>query len=199
MQTIGSYTDLPQSFYSQFTPYFTRVSAPAGTFLWRQGDTADGLYLIESGSLRATYEYNADDRVLETMVAGTVAGDLSTLSDTHRNATVVAERDSVLWKLAPASLAKMEKEKPEAAATFVKIVLKGELRRDGGRRLANIQPLSRKLMSLLRILLLCYRKMLSNVRGKGQCMLHIVGSRPDGVYWCCGEHGAICPSVVAAI
>lgn len=126
MQTIGSYTDAPQSFFAQFTPYFSRVSAPAGSTLWRQGDVADGLYLIESGSLRATYEYNADDRVLETMVAGTVAGDLSTLSDTHRNATVVAERDSVLWKLAPESLAKLEKERPEGAAAFVKIVLKGK-------------------------------------------------------------------------
>lgn len=58
------------------------------------------------------------------MVAGTVAGDLSTLSDTHRNATVVAERDSVLWKLSPESLGRMEKEKPEGAAAFVKVVLK---------------------------------------------------------------------------
>ncbi|KLT44231.1 hypothetical protein CC85DRAFT_283747 [Cutaneotrichosporon oleaginosum] len=124
LQTIGSYTDAPESFFTQFAPYFARVAAPAGTTLWRQGEAADGLYLIESGSLRATYEYNADDRVLETMVAGTVAGDLSTLSETHRNATVVAERDAVLWKLAPHALAKMEKDQPEAAAMFVKIVLK---------------------------------------------------------------------------
>ncbi|BEJ14864.1 hypothetical protein CspHIS471_0406310 [Cutaneotrichosporon sp. HIS471] len=124
MQTMGCYTDASEAFFSQFAPYFSRVFAPAGTTLWRQGEAADGLYLIESGSLRATYEYNAEDRVLETMVAGTVAGDLSTLSDTTRNATVVAERDAVLWKLAPNSLAKMEKDKPEAAAMFVKIVLK---------------------------------------------------------------------------
>ncbi|GMK57284.1 hypothetical protein CspeluHIS016_0401180 [Cutaneotrichosporon spelunceum] len=124
VQTMGCYTDAPETFFSQFAPYFKRVPAPAGTTLWKQGEAADGLYIIERGSLRATYEYNADDRVLETMVAGTVAGDLSTLSDTTRNATVVAERDAVLWKLAPDSLAKMEKDIPEAAAMFVKVVLK---------------------------------------------------------------------------
>lgn len=33
------------------------------------------------------------------MVAGTAAGEMTFLSRTKRNATVVAERDSVLWKM----------------------------------------------------------------------------------------------------
>lgn len=57
-------------------------------------------YLIESGMLRATYVFT--DRahsIVESMVAGTVAGEMSFLSRSKRNATVVAERDSVLWKM----------------------------------------------------------------------------------------------------
>lgn len=55
-------------------------------------------YLIESGMLRASYTFLTHS-ISESMVAGTAAGEMSFLSRTKRNATVVAERDSVLWKL----------------------------------------------------------------------------------------------------
>lgn len=126
VQTMGSYTDEPETFFAQFTDYFKQVIAHAGDILWRQGDDSDGLYFIEAGSLRATYEYHSEEHLVqETMVAGTVAGDLSTLSGTLRNATVVAERDSVLWKLSTEALARMAKEKPEASGHFTKLLLKG--------------------------------------------------------------------------
>jgi SulP family sulfate permease len=60
------------------------------------------------------------------MVAGTIAGDLSTLSGTSRNATTVAERDCVLWKMDSIGLEDLEKDHPEVARWFTKIVLKGE-------------------------------------------------------------------------
>ena len=59
-------------------------------------------------------------------MALTIAGDLSTLSDTRRNATVVAERDSVLWKMDMEGLERLEKEKQDVAQRFVRNVLKGE-------------------------------------------------------------------------
>jgi hypothetical protein len=58
------------------------------------------MYLIESGMLRASYLFlDQSHSICESMVAGTTAGELTFLSRTKRNATVVAERDSVLWKL----------------------------------------------------------------------------------------------------
>lgn len=126
MQTLGSYAEDDEEFFAKFAPYFKQVVAHAGEVLWRQGEKPNGLYLIESGSLRATYTYDDHaELVQETMVAGTVAGDLSTLSDTPRNCTVVAERDCVLWKLDEAKLAQMEKEQPENTHKFIKIILKG--------------------------------------------------------------------------
>lgn len=50
--------------------------------------------------LRATYVFtDRSHSIVESMVAGTVAGEMSFLSRSKRNATVVAERDSVLWKM----------------------------------------------------------------------------------------------------
>lgn len=127
MQIFESYSNEEDAFFRELAPYFKQVVAHAGDVLWHQGDNADGLYLIEAGSLRATYSYDEhSEAIQETMVAGTVAGDLSTLSDTLRNATVVAERECVLWKLEPESLAHMEKDKPEVAGRFIKLVLKGK-------------------------------------------------------------------------
>jgi SulP family sulfate permease len=136
LQTFGSYESdaaVPDiqsiEFLHKLAPYFTQVVASHGTVLWNQRDQADGLYLIESGSLRATYLYD-DHRTLiqETMVAGTIAGDLSTLSATSRNATVVAEGYCVLWKLETAKLQQMEEKDSATARRFIKIVLKGEYR-----------------------------------------------------------------------
>ena len=125
--TFGSYTAEDHSILNAIAPYFTRLAAPSGTNLWSQGDRPDALYLIESGSLRATYAY--DDHggsVQETMVAGTIAGDLSLLSDTARNASVVVDREAILWRLDQAALESLERDQGEVARRFIQIVLKGE-------------------------------------------------------------------------
>ena len=128
LQTIGSYSTTDSiEFFHSLVPYLVQVFVPASSTLWHQHDQTNGLYLIESGSLRATYAYDVHRSwIQETMVAGTIAGDLSTLSDTMRNATVVAERDCVLWKLDRENLKRLEEEEPEVARRFIEIVLKGE-------------------------------------------------------------------------
>ena len=127
-QTLGSYASTPLTFESltALVPYFHQVVLSSGKILWNQDDPADGLYLIESGSLRATYTYGDHGKTIsETMVAGTIAGDLSTLSDTKRNATVVAERVCVLWMLRKEELSRMEREDASLAMKLIQVVLKG--------------------------------------------------------------------------
>lgn len=131
LQTFSDYfdepTQNPHDFFYQIVPYLSAVQTKAGQVIFERDETADALYLIESGCLRATYEYEDHcELIQETMVAGTVAGELTMLSASKRNATVVAERDSRLWKLDQAGLEQMERERPEVARRFVKIVLKGE-------------------------------------------------------------------------
>lgn len=50
--------------------------------------------------LRANYIFlDRQHSIVESMVAGTISGEMSFLSRTKRNATVTAERDSVLWRM----------------------------------------------------------------------------------------------------
>lgn len=128
VQTFASYPDAPPpSFYASLAPFFTRRHVSTNEVLWKQGEPADALYIIEAGSLRATYAYH-DDRewIQETMVAGTVAGDLSMLSQTQRNATVVVERPGTLWYLDREGLKGMYEQDAQKAKEFVRVVLKGE-------------------------------------------------------------------------
>jgi sulfate permease, SulP family len=94
--------------------------------LWKQGDFADGLYVIEAGVLRATYCFATHTPAIEeSMVPGTLAGELSGLAGLPRNATVVVERAAVLWYLSGEALSRLQAEYPELARTFTALVLKG--------------------------------------------------------------------------
>jgi SulP family sulfate permease len=110
----------------QLTPYFERVTVPAGHVLWKQGDSADGLYVIEAGVLRATYCFAAHTPAIEeSMVPGTLAGELSGLAGLPRNATVIVEQAAVLWYLDGEALGRLQAEHSELARTFTALVLKG--------------------------------------------------------------------------
>lgn len=110
----------------QLVPYFERITVPTGHVLWKQGDAADGLYVIGAGVLRATYRFAAHTPVIEeSMVPGTLAGELSGLAGLARNATVVVERTAVLWRLDGDALRRLDAERPELARTFTALVLKG--------------------------------------------------------------------------
>ncbi|KAI6096494.1 sulfate transporter family-domain-containing protein [Pisolithus sp. B1] len=105
--------------------YFTRLSLPPGHVLWDIGDTPDGLCVIESGVLRASYRFGLHTRVIgESMVSGSLAGELSGLSGLPRNARVAVEREAVVWWLGGETLRRLEREDAGLAWTFVRMVLK---------------------------------------------------------------------------
>lgn len=106
--------------------YLQRTPVPGGLVLWKQDDPSDGLYIVESGVLRASYQFAHNMQTIEeSMVPGAVAGELSALSGLPRNATVIVERPAILWKLSSESLLRLETEEPELARTFLRLVLKG--------------------------------------------------------------------------
>ncbi|KAF9505966.1 hypothetical protein BS47DRAFT_1378186 [Hydnum rufescens UP504] len=125
IKTFAAHLELDEGFLTRVAPYFRSSILSAGTTVYRQGDPADGLYLIESGVLRATYRF-ADhlDLIEESCVAGTLSGELTALAGEPRNATVVAERQAVVWKLSVQDLARLERDHPQDAKLLIKLVLK---------------------------------------------------------------------------
>ncbi|KAI0821728.1 sulfate transporter family-domain-containing protein [Trametes gibbosa] len=125
VRVFSSYEAIDRDTYAPLMPYLVRMPVPSGTVLWKQGDAPDGLYVVESGILRATYRFaDPTPPMVESMVPGTIAGELSTLSGLERNATCVVERAAVVWKLSRDDLESLEREHPELAQAFTRLVLK---------------------------------------------------------------------------
>jgi SulP family sulfate permease len=126
MKTFAGYEiDLSPGLFVPMLLYFKRIELPEGEILWRRGDPPDGLYVIAAGVMRSTYVWDNCTSVSESMVAGTLAGELTGLAGMPRNADMVTEKPSVLWKLSNENWALFKKEQPTLAHRFVELVLKG--------------------------------------------------------------------------
>ena len=113
--------------FKSLVNYLERQILPEGQVLFKQGDTPDALYIIESGVLRALYRFAEHSPVIEeSMVPGTLAGELTGLSGLRRNATVLVERDAVVWKLSREKLKVLEREQPDLARVFTRLVMRGK-------------------------------------------------------------------------
>ncbi|KAI4525505.1 hypothetical protein K525DRAFT_261215 [Schizophyllum commune Loenen D] len=125
VKAFSSYSKLDPKRLQPITKYLERMRLPMGHVLWQQDDEPDGLYIIEAGILRAIYHFSDPARSIEeSMVPGTLAGELSALSGLPRNATTVVEQPAVVWRLSIDAMRRMEKEEPELAREFLGLVLK---------------------------------------------------------------------------
>lgn len=127
MQALGPYApELKDEFFARIHPYFTRLHVKSASVLWSNGDFADSLYVLESGILRAIYDFpDTQQRICESMLPGTVAGEHTFLAAGRRNATVVAERDCQLWKMTSLDLKRLEeKEGPGISRSLRQVLLR---------------------------------------------------------------------------
>ena len=79
---------------------------PAGQVVVREGDRADGFYVIKDGRatvrtgvVRETPADGAGGTPITTLGPGEVFGEMALLTDSPRTATVVAETDMIVWRL----------------------------------------------------------------------------------------------------
>jgi SulP family sulfate permease len=104
--------------------YFKRLDVGAGTVIMSQGEVADRLCFLATGSLTA-YLKTVDDKVirLETVSgAGRIIGEIGFILGGQRTADVMAEEPTVLFCLAREELARMHEEVPLAAALLQRLV-----------------------------------------------------------------------------
>ena len=113
-------TSRPADFWRQAVPYFERREFAAGTQVYAKGDRPDGLYLLQSGVLKASY-YLEQGAYHESIVAGTTCGEMPFFGDTRRTSGVVAERDTVAWVLTADKWRQLQQRAPEVAMELFKV------------------------------------------------------------------------------
>jgi CRP-like cAMP-binding protein len=118
-----------------------QLNESAGDELFRQGDEADALYIVESGELQVRATTPAgEDVVLAMLGAGAVVGEMSLIAGGPRSASVEVISDASIFKLGRESFEQLRAAKRPAA---YKIILRlarilGERRRQTDARVEEV-------------------------------------------------------------
>ncbi|HEY3484359.1 MAG TPA: patatin-like phospholipase family protein, partial [Ilumatobacteraceae bacterium] len=97
-----------------------RVDLPGGTTLFEQGDAADSLWVITRGRLRLLLPASdGGESLLRELGPDQTVGELALLTGDVRMGTVVAVRDSVLYRLGRDDFERCSLEHPNVAHTML--------------------------------------------------------------------------------
>ncbi|KAJ1921736.1 hypothetical protein H4219_000469 [Mycoemilia scoparia] len=106
-------------------PYFVKKTMPTNTYLWHKFDTSTGLYIVESGLLRVLNEASnsPDQVVVESILPGTIIGELTLFTNRQQACSVVTEGQVVLWELTKAAYEELCAKNPKRGLGFTRLAL----------------------------------------------------------------------------
>ncbi len=101
-------------------PYLERHEYRAGERLILQGTEANDILVVEAGSGEVMLEARDGSPVVVLMgfASGTILGEVAFYGHEPRSASVLARTDVVAFKLSRDALARIERDRPEAASAF---------------------------------------------------------------------------------
>lgn len=123
LEIFEGMTTKAEDFWFKVGPYFEKKTLLQGTVLFEPGDGPNGFYLLEDGLMRADYEL-PQGKFSELIARGRPFGELPFFSQTPRTATMIADKDSVVWQLSADRWKDVQTELPEVAQELLKISLK---------------------------------------------------------------------------
>jgi predicted acylesterase/phospholipase RssA len=125
---------LPRQTLADLQSEFELQTVDGGATLMRQGDEADGLFLLLRGRLRAYIDLpDGREKAVGEILPGESVGELAILLDEPRSATVRAVRDSTVVKFSQAAVAHLLDEQPRAIMGVVMdIVRRAKANQTGG-------------------------------------------------------------------
>ncbi len=94
----------PDEYKKQLLSAMSPMVVPCGSRFIAQGDTGDGLYLIQNGTCVVSLEKCDQSYPLSRLKAGDIVGEVATLTGEKRRANVVAESDMVVWHVIPITI-----------------------------------------------------------------------------------------------
>jgi len=117
-----------QEYYFKLSKFFERVALDADTVLWRLDSMPDALYLVESGLLRITIQFSTPNHSTvttsaESILPGTMVGELGLFTGKPRTSSLVCEKPCVLWRLSKSDFDRMSNEQPDIANKFIRLAL----------------------------------------------------------------------------
>jgi SulP family sulfate permease len=116
-------------FQAENTPklldYLERMKLMEGDYLIRQGEPFSDLYFIEVGQVSVYLELENDKRVrVQTPSMGTIVGELGFYLDVPRSASVIADMNTIAYRLTRKAMEDMKVKDPELAIAFNDMMLR---------------------------------------------------------------------------
>ena len=103
MQAFSSGQDNVIEVLEMVADEFVKVQVPLDTVVWRIGDDSNELYVLEHGTLVLSIQSGFDSegdsvmQVVETLLPGTMVGELEFLTERPRSCCLTASTDVVCW------------------------------------------------------------------------------------------------------
>lgn len=119
LRQIKLFANLTDAQLESFVLYLEKVRFPQFSHIVRQGDHGDAMYLVLEGEVRALAIVEGKESTLGTMRAGEWFGEISLLDQGPRSVDIIADQDSVLFKLSSAAFERMLREAPALAMPLV--------------------------------------------------------------------------------
>lgn len=115
LRTIDLFADLDAEAIEKLADQAEVVHVGGGETVVRQGDEADGLYVVHVGRLRVTVDRGTGhEEFVDLTGPGGVVGEMAVISDEPHSATVTATRDSTLVRISGPVFAALVASQPEA-------------------------------------------------------------------------------------
>lgn len=104
MITFSGLSDKDEHFWAKLAPLFVRESIPLNVTFYDTSIHTPSFFILESGLVRFSSEFESDDReLLSSILPRTAFGDLLELSD-YRRSKFMSVNDTVIWRLREAKL-----------------------------------------------------------------------------------------------
>ncbi|KAJ2407660.1 hypothetical protein J3F80_002649 [Coemansia sp. RSA 2526] len=104
-------------------PHFERKQHPPAQHVWLAGSSADAMYIVESGTLRVYVENGSESEAVESILPGTLLGELALITGQPHGTTVVSDGSVVMWELSKSVFDELSAAEPAKMLAFVRLAL----------------------------------------------------------------------------
>ena len=124
LRRIKILADLSDAQLAHLADFIELERIPQWAEVVKQGDPGDAMYLILEGELRARVIVEGKETTLATFGPGEFFGDMALFDRGPRSADVVANKDSVVLRMAAADFDRLTREAPALATPFLQATAK---------------------------------------------------------------------------
>jgi NTE family protein len=121
LRKVQIFAELPEELLERLASIATNVSLSRGEWLFREGEPADGVYIVRVGHLEIVQE-QPEPAVLNTLTRGAVIGELALLSGAARSGSARALRDSEVLKIEKSHFDELLNSTPTLALGLTRVL-----------------------------------------------------------------------------